>query len=423
MAMKNSNKRQLITSIMSLGLSVTMLMGTTLAWFTDNASTSVNTIQAGTLDIELLDSDDKDITKRSLNWKTADNREQSNIYWEPGATYDLETVTVKNNGNLALKYKVIITGINGDAELNDAIDWTINGADVDKEYSLAAGSESEITISGTMKAEATNEYQGKSIDGISISVVATQDTVEKDIKDNTYDKYATYDDAIIVDKSNTNASSLINQSSEDNVAINIPSNTSVSLKEGFTTSKKVTIVGNNKETSKVELLSGYNKYINTNGSDLVFKNVTVDCGLNIYQGIAHTKSIVFENCIINGQFFAYADNTTFKNCTFNVSGDNYNIWTYTSNVNFEDCKFNSDGKSVLIYNENSSANTNVNLTDCTFEATPNVKLKAAIEISGQFSKPTVSINNCTQKNHYGLWRVKDNNTNPSVTVNGEVQSY
>ena len=161
MAMKNSNKRQLITSIMSLGLSVTMLMGTTLAWFTDNASTSVNTIQAGTLDIELLDSDDKDITKRSLNWKTGDNREQSNIYWGPGATYDLETVTVKNNGNLALKYKVIITGINGDAELNDAIDWTINGADVDKEYSLAAGSESEITISGTMKAEAGmtwNEY-------------------------------------------------------------------------------------------------------------------------------------------------------------------------------------------------------------------------------------------------------------------------
>ena len=35
-----------------------------------------------------------------------------------------------NNGNLALKYKLVISGIQGDAELNNVIDWavTLDGA-------------------------------------------------------------------------------------------------------------------------------------------------------------------------------------------------------------------------------------------------------------------------------------------------------
>ena len=43
-----------------------------------------------------------------------------------------------------------------------------------------------------MKKEAGNEYQGKSIDGIGITVVATQDTVEHDSNGNTYDERAEY---------------------------------------------------------------------------------------------------------------------------------------------------------------------------------------------------------------------------------------
>ena len=192
MAMKNSNKRQLITSIMSLGLSVTMLMGTTLAWFTDNASTTVSTITSGRLDVVLLDGAGNDVANRSLGWQTADNRDQASILWEPGATYNLEPVTVKNNGNLALKYKVTITGINGDAELNDVIDWNINGADIDNEYSLEPGMVKTINISGTMDKLASNDYMGKSIDGITISVIATQDTIETDSTGNQYDANAQY---------------------------------------------------------------------------------------------------------------------------------------------------------------------------------------------------------------------------------------
>ena len=47
-----------------------------------------------------------------------------------------------------------------------------------------------FTIKGTMKKEAGNEYQGLSIDGIGITVVATQYTYEKDSIDDQYDANA-----------------------------------------------------------------------------------------------------------------------------------------------------------------------------------------------------------------------------------------
>jgi len=413
---KGSTKRALVTSIVSTCASVTMLAGATFAWFTDTASTGVNKIQAGTLDVALVDANGNSVEGRDLNWKTADNREQSAILWEPGATYDLETVKVVNEGNLALKYKVLITGINGDAELNEAIEWEINGADIDEEYKLAKGEERDITISGTMKTSAGNEYQGKSIDGIGITVVATQDTVEKDSVDNNYDANAGFGDYIVAEN-NANAAALVNASEEKEVAISIAKNTSVSLETtGINTKKEVTFIGDDAETSKVVLKQ--NGYIGTSDSKLVFKNVTVECGTNDYKGIAHTESIVLEDCIIDGTFWGYAKNITFKNCTFNVSGDKYNIWTYTSNVNFENCKFNSDGKSVLIYNEGGS-NPVVNLKGCEFTATKDVD-KAAIEISGQFSTPTVTIENCKETGFStkGLWFVKDNTKAPVVTVDG-----
>ena len=48
------------------------------------------------------------------------------------------------------------------------------------EQHLAAGESNEFTIKGHMKESAGNEYMNESIDGISITVVATQDTVESD---------------------------------------------------------------------------------------------------------------------------------------------------------------------------------------------------------------------------------------------------
>ena len=180
---------------------VSMLVGTTFAWFTDTASTGVNKIQAGTLDVQLLDEQGNTLEGQTLSWKKAAGHENEAVLWEPGCTYNLQSFKIKNNGNLALKYKIVISGIVGDAKLLEAIDFTVTGVDGVTtanalngfEGKLAASSMTDaITISGHMKEYAGNEYQGKSIDGIGITVVATQDTVEHDSNGNTYDERAEY---------------------------------------------------------------------------------------------------------------------------------------------------------------------------------------------------------------------------------------
>ena len=190
---KKATKRALLTSVMALVMCVVMLVGTTFAWFTDTASTAVNKIQAGNLDIKLLAEDGvTSLEGATLKWQKAGGAENEDVLWEPGCRYKLQPIIIKNAGNLALKYKVAITGIKGDAKLNEAIEWTIDGVSLDEEKPLLAGAFDTLTIEGHMKEEAGNEYQGLSIDGIGITVYATQDTHEYDSFNNTYDENATY---------------------------------------------------------------------------------------------------------------------------------------------------------------------------------------------------------------------------------------
>ena len=190
---QKATKRALLTSVMALVMCVVMLVGTTFAWFTDTASTAVNKIQAGNLDIELLAEDGvTSLEGATLEWQKAEGAEGEDILWEPGCRYKLQPIIIKNAGNLALKYKVVITGIKGDAKLNEAIEWTIDGVSLDEEKPLLAGAFDTLTIEGHMKKEAGNEYQGLSIDGIGITVYATQYTHENDSYDNIYDEDATY---------------------------------------------------------------------------------------------------------------------------------------------------------------------------------------------------------------------------------------
>ena len=194
MTNRKSTKRALLGSVMAMVLCLAMLVGATFAWFTDTASTGVNKIQAGNLDVQLVDENGNSLEGKTLEFKKAANAAEGEaVLWEPGCTYELPAVYVKNNGNLALKYKVAITGINGSAKLNEVIDWTINDADLSADHSLSAGATSEaLTIKGHMQESAGNDYMNESIDGIAITVYATQDTVESDSFHNTYDENAAY---------------------------------------------------------------------------------------------------------------------------------------------------------------------------------------------------------------------------------------
>ena len=194
MTNRKSTKRALLGSVMAMVLCLAMLVGATFAWFTDTASTGVNKIQAGNLDVQLVDENGNSLEGKTLEFKKAANAAEGEaVLWEPGCTYELPAVYVKNNGKLALKYKVAITGINGSAKLNEVIDWTINDADLSADHGLSAGATSEaLTIKGHMQESAGNDYMNESIDGIAITVYATQDTVESDSFTNQYDENATY---------------------------------------------------------------------------------------------------------------------------------------------------------------------------------------------------------------------------------------
>ena len=212
---KNTTKRSLLASVLALVMCVTMLVGTTFAWFTDSASTAVNKIESGTLHVDIVDKDGNSLDGKTLSFKNVNG--DTNILWEPGATFNLDSFRIVNTGKLALKYKVIINGVNGNAKLLEAIDFFVKIGDAEKVAladwegillpdgeaatdTMDAGTTSAITISGTMKKEAGNEYQGLSIDGIGITVVATQYTYEYDSKGNLYDKDA--DATIQVNKDN-----------------------------------------------------------------------------------------------------------------------------------------------------------------------------------------------------------------------------
>ena len=209
---KRATKRALLTSVMALVMCVVMLVGTTFAWFTDTASTGVNKIQAGNLDIELEMKNasggwDK-AEGKTLQFKKAAGHEGEEVLWEPGCRYELPELRIVNKGNLALKYKITVNGVTGDAKLLEAIDFTakmgtndailldsLEGAILPSgaaptSASEAVGATEPITIKGEMKKDAGNEYQGLSIDGIGITVVAMQYTYEKDSIDDQYDANA-----------------------------------------------------------------------------------------------------------------------------------------------------------------------------------------------------------------------------------------
>ena len=185
-------KKALRGSLLALFLCIVLLIGTTFAWFTDTASTGVNKIQSGNLDVELQYNDNgtwKNAEGETLDFvKAADAQEGEAILWEPGCTYKLPEIKVVNKGNLALKYTLKVTGIQGDAKLNEVIDWTIDGGALDTENDLLAGATTNaMTIQGHMQESAGNEYQGLSIEGISITVYATQTPYEYDSFNKDYD--------------------------------------------------------------------------------------------------------------------------------------------------------------------------------------------------------------------------------------------
>ena len=199
MTSSKSTKRALLTSVLALLMCVTMLVGATFAWFTDTASTAVNKIQSGTLKVDIVKEDgETSIRNESMSFVNKDG--SADILWEPGATFMTPAFKIKSTGSLALKYKLTLNGITGDNMLLKVIKFSVvkaDGTEVDLDtfeghLTPDAALSEALYIKGHMDETANNDYQGKTLEGLGITVVATQDNHESDSIGPDYDKFADY---------------------------------------------------------------------------------------------------------------------------------------------------------------------------------------------------------------------------------------
>ncbi len=214
---KKTTKKALLSSVVSLLLCFTMLLGTTMAWFTDTVVSSGNKIQSGTLDVALSQLED-------TGWVDITEQQEAIFHydkWEPGFT-DVQFLQIRNDGNLALQWEATLnfhceltclidvievyvkTGTYG-TDLNAPADfaeveknWTYAGTLYDFIYNfskitngvLLPDESADLGIALHMQEEAGNAYQNVTLGDFDILINATQWTYEEDSFDDQYDAMA-----------------------------------------------------------------------------------------------------------------------------------------------------------------------------------------------------------------------------------------
>lgn len=214
--MKNA-KKAFVASLLAVVLCVSMLTGTTFAWFTDSVTSAGNIIKSGTLDVEMSWANGtEDPAASATTWTDASTGAIFDYsLWEPGYT-QVRHIAVENVGTLALKYQLRVVQNGAATDLADVIDvYTIKPAvaitsrtalngltptgtvatsftgSLGEEGHLLPGEKTVFTIALKMRESAGNEYQNKSIGSdFSVKLLATQYTYEEDSFDNQYDAQA-----------------------------------------------------------------------------------------------------------------------------------------------------------------------------------------------------------------------------------------
>ena len=480
---KKATKRALLTSVMALVMCVVMLVGTTFAWFTDTASTGVNKIQAGTLKVDIVKADgETSIRNESMSFVNKGG--SADILWEPGATFMTPAFKIKSTGSLALKYKLTLNGITGDNMLLKVIKFSVvkaDGTEVDLDtfeghLTPDAALSEALYIKGHMDETANNDYQGKTLEGLGITVVATQDTVENDSVGNEYDKNAQYSDVTYIHATGTESlKSAITQSqtSEKPAYIGLAEGEyqvasadtigsgatlagegidktimiaqQVSVSKDDITIKDMTIKGDapagnygamniggkNTVIENVKFngqgMNGDTKGISVTGENLTIRNSNIS---NAFRGIIFWDNIggnnLIENCTIDNVIYTFNINasTVKPGTTLTVKNSTLNGWTSYSGcmslVSFEKCNLGKSNNYAYLV-----AYADTTFTDCTFNDGYQI---AAGNVSGK----TITITNCkladgtviTAENFAEkLGDVDNDMKNNTVIVNGVTVSW
>ena len=266
-----NTKKALIMSALSLLLCLSMLVGTTFAWFTDSVTSANNVITSGNLDIEL---------EYWNEGKWVDVKGASDILtntlWEPGVT-EVAYLRVANAGSLALKYQLGINIVSETAGVNVAgeefllSNYILFGVNeitaedkvpatyADRDAAVAAVGASKKISAGYTKAASMASgdelylalvvYMPTSVGNVAnhdgthkpeinlgINVFATQMTSESDSFGNDYDDgaYIPGDPATLPEDGSSNAAITVKGSAESKVSVKVPAAVADSFDDSVT---------------------------------------------------------------------------------------------------------------------------------------------------------------------------------------------
>ncbi len=359
MTKKKSTKRALISSLLILAMCFTMLAGTTFAWFTDSVSSGSNRILAGKLDVDLVmwnGTDYQSIAdgQGDIFKEAAVAQNSTATLWEPNKT-QIVYLGVKNLGNLWAKYRLYLditdngladalefAVIDGDQTAANFADWDAMKAAASSTGNLGAalaalqGTRIEAAPNGSlapndgadyfalaihMDKNAGNEYQEKDV-YIDVALVATQDDVEEDAFDNTYDSNAELPQvAAPVYVSNATEFAAAVTAANDGDTINLTGN--VELTAPLTISKDITIQGDGNTLITEKPI--------TAAADVTIKDVNfaepdnAAHNASMVYAANGSEEIVFDGCVFSNPQWEVVQVTSanFKklsitNCTFNA---------------------------------------------------------------------------------------------------------
>ena len=383
-----SKKSALLLSFTSLLLCFAMLAGSTFAWFTDTATTGVNKIVAGNLKVDIVDATNTadSLTAEGKELKFQNKEGNNNILWEPGVTFLTQGFKIKNGGNLALKWKMAVNKENVEngkvgseaapsKSLLEVIDFSVV-TKVGENYEVVniENFEGQLTgendtatyspvyyLQGHMQEEAGNDYQNLTLDGITITVYATQLNHENDSFGPDYDEDAPLP--------------LVATRNELNTAI-----TRDSLKDADGKIAPVEVTLGNLEAENIQYtenrtgytgkgvmlgntsLNRYNAEVPEVGAySFTFKDGVINSAAtgyqepdggngpknsSVYMLVPGNSDVVFENMTFNGVVsfdiqkytagWSNLNSLTFKNCTFNglIVGT-----CPADHVTFDDCLY------------------------------------------------------------------------------------
>ena len=425
MTNRTTTKKALVNSVLSFVICLTMLIGTTFAWFTDTVTSANNKIQSGTLKIDLLVKDDAGVYQ-----SIKDSKEPifNSSLWEPGYT-EYVNVKVANIGSLALKYTLKVVPKASVSILADAIDvYFIDGEVTPTRESLAsltpvgtlrevvestvsdayvygellANDEAYATIALKMRETAGNEYQDLTFGEFDINLIATQLTSESDSFDNQYDKDAVYYDTLVTTADELYAAVA---AASENTVIAIDGNITLTKALSKSGLKGIKFVAFNDDATIDQ--ATYNMHFQ--GANVTFEGLTLTHGEKAYGNGGQTstafavwdaKEVSYLNCTFNrsvGTIHAATHN--FIGCTFNGvenpdnSKSEYPLYICDGkNYNVTDCVFNCTNRgAILFYNDGGTGVDTLNISNTKFFGDI-IADKAAVEIHNNSNDQVYNVN-------------------------------